>query len=212
MDLNPAKSATFQKARFTEMLIDENGLAHTGFESWIFCPGMLFNSPNKWWGNRGRRDYPHEGIDLCLYRDGSKRTLRLDQKIRIPAMHAGVVKAIFTDYLGKAVIIEHQDSGDDNRKFLSVYAHTNPLVGVHVGVIVKEGDIIATLADTSRSRANIIPHLHFSLGLPSASLSDDPFVWNIMRNPELITLMDPLQLIDWPCQELGPGKPPCLAL
>ncbi|MGA8020095.1 MAG: M23 family metallopeptidase [Desulfobacterales bacterium] len=212
LDSHSVKRLALKKNRFTEMLIEENGLDQNGFESWIFCPGMLFNSPKKWWGDHGRRDYPHEGIDLCLYRDRSERTLLLDEKSRIPVMQDGVVKAIFTDYLGKAVIIEHETSESENERFLSVYAHTNPRGGVQVGLKVKEGDIIANIADTRRSKAKIIPHLHFSLGLPSPSLSYDPFVWNIMRKPDLITLLDPLEFLDWPYQQLDPENPYCLEL
>jgi murein DD-endopeptidase MepM/ murein hydrolase activator NlpD len=206
------KSVALKKTRFTEMLIEENGLDQNGFETWLFCPGMLFNSLQKWWGDHGRRDFPHEGIDLCLYRDRSKRTLRLDEKSRIPVMHDGVVKAIFTDYLGKAVIIEHETSESETGSFLSVYAHTKPRVNVKIGVMVKEGDFIANIADTRRSKANIIPHLHFSLGLPSPSLSYNPFVWNMMRNPDMITLLDPLEAIDWPHQQLDPENLYCLEL
>ncbi|MGD9353069.1 MAG: M23 family metallopeptidase [Desulfobacterales bacterium] len=206
------KTIALKKTRFTEMLIEENGLDRNGFDSWLFCPGMLFSSPEKWWGDHGRRDFPHEGIDLCLYRDHYGRTLRLDEKSRIPVMHDGVVRAIFTDYLGKAVIIEHETPESGNGRFLSVYAHTKPRANVKIGVKVKAGDIIATIADTSRSKANIIPHLHFSLGLPSPSLSFDPFVWNLMRNPDLITLLDPLEVIDWPYQQLDSENPYCFEL
>jgi murein DD-endopeptidase MepM/ murein hydrolase activator NlpD len=212
LNSHPMKTVALKKTRFTKMLIEENGLDQNGFDSWIFCPGMLFNSSEKWWGDHGRRDYPHEGIDLCLYRDRSERTLRLDEKSRIPVMHDGVVKAIFTDYLGQAVIIEHETTESKNGRFLSVYAHIKPLAGVKIGIMVKEGDIIANIADTDKSKAKIIPHLHFSLGLPSSSLSYEPFVWNIMRNPGLITLLDPLETIDWPCQQLDPKNLYCLKL
>lgn len=212
LDLQPLNPEALKKTRFTEMLIDENDWDHNGFDNWIFCPGMLFNSPEKWWGDHGRRDYPHEGVDLCLYRDRSKRILRLDEKSRIPVMNDGVVKAIFTDYLGKAVIIEHETLESENERFLSVYAHTKPRADVKIGVMVKKGDIIANIAGTSRSKANIIPHLHFSLGLPSPSLSYDMFVWNIMRNPDMVTLLDPLEVIDWPYQQLDPENPYCLEL
>ena len=84
-------------------------------------------------------------------------------------MQDGVVKAIFKDYLGKAVIIEHEYSGIDTGRFISFYAHINPRSEIEDGVIVKKGDIIANLADTSNSKSNIIPHLHFSLGIPSKS-------------------------------------------
>ena len=206
------KTTSLKKSRFTEMLIKENALDQSGFESWIFCQGMLFNSPDKWWGDHGRRDYPHEGIDLCLYRDRSRRIRRIDKKIRIPVMHDGVVKAMFKDYLGKAVIIEHKNAAIDTGRFISVYAHTNPYSAIEVGMIVKEGDIIASLGDTSKSKSHIIPHLHFSLGRPSKSFSYEGIVWNTIRTPEMITLLDPLPLIDWPYQRLGAGDLTCREL
>ena len=206
------KTLHFKNSRFTEMLIEENTLDQNGFKRWIFCHGMMFNSPDKWWGDHGLRDYPHEGIDLCLYEDRANRIRRINEKTRIPVMHDGVVKAMFRDYLGKAVIIEHEHSGSDIGRFISFYAHTEPLSEIENGVIVKEGDIIATLADTDNSKSNIIPHLHFSLGIPNRSFSYDGFVWNTIRNPEMITLLDPLAIIDWPYQKLGAGNTFCREL
>ena len=209
MNIHAAITSLLKNSRFTEMLIAANGLDRTVFERWLFCPGMLFNSPDKWWGDRGRRDFPHEGIDLCLYRDRSRGTLRMDENTRIPVMEDGVVKAIFTDYLGEAVIIEHDGPGGGRQGFISFYAHTKPNAGVHTGVMVKKGDIIATLADTSKSKAGIIPHLHFSLGLPSSSFSFERFAWNTIRTPAMITLLDPLESIDCPCLALKSEDPAC---
>jgi murein DD-endopeptidase MepM/ murein hydrolase activator NlpD len=206
------KTPYLKKSRFTEMLIKENDLDQSGFERWIFCHGMQFNSPDKWWGDHGLRDYPHEGIDLCLYKDRSSRIRRINEKTRIPVMQDGIVKAIFKDYLGKAVIIEHEYSGSKTGWLLSLYAHTNPRSGIEAGVIVKEGDIIAALADTSNLKSNIIPHLHFSLGLPSKAFSFDGFVWNTIRKPEMITLIDPLAVIDWPYEALEAEDPACREL
>jgi murein DD-endopeptidase MepM/ murein hydrolase activator NlpD len=207
-----AKTMSFRKSRFTEMLIKENALDQSGFEGWIFCQGMLFNSPDKWWGDHGRRDYPHEGIDLCLYKDRSRRVRRIDKNIRIPVMHDGVVKAMFKDYLGKAVIIEHKSCDSDTGRFMSVYAHTNPCAEIEVGMILKRGDIIASLGDTSHSKSHIIPHLHFSLGRPAKYFSYDGFVWNTMRTPEMIILLDPLPVIDWPYQTLAGNDLTCREL
>jgi len=203
------QSLSLIKSRFTAMLIEENALDRSGFESWIFCHGMLFNSPDKWWGDHGLRDCPHEGIDLCLYRDRSQKICRIDEKTRIPVMHAGVIKAMFKDYLGRAIVIEHEKFDSDAARFISCYAHTKPQANIEAGMSVKEGDIIATLADTSRSRANIIPHLHFSLGCPSKSFSYKSFVWNIIRDPEQIILLDPLPVIDWPFQALDADQSVC---
>ena len=52
-------------------------------------------------------------------------------------MQDGMVKAIYKDYLGKAVIIEHEHSGSSAGRLLSFYAHTDPRSEIEVGVIVK---------------------------------------------------------------------------
>ena len=195
-------SLTQEKTGFTRMLINANGLDPDDFTGWRFHPGMLFGSPDKWWGDRGKRDFPHEGIDVCLYGNKHGQTIALDAAIRIPVMHDGIVRAMFNDYLGQAVIIEHTLAHRPDQKFLSVYAHTKPLPDIKVGQHLKAGDIIATIADTHRSKANILPHLHFSLGIPAPELSYEAFVWNIMRDPQMVTLMDPLGLVDGPCHVL----------
>jgi hypothetical protein len=198
-----------KKSRFTEMLIEENELDQNGFENWIFCNGMLFNSPDKWWGDHGLRDNPHEGIDLCLYSDSSRKICCIDEKTRIPVMQRGMIKAMFKDYLGQAIVIEHETNGSNPGSFISFYAHTEPHDRIEVGMIVEEGDIIATLADTRHSKAQIIPHLHLSLGRPAKSFSYDGFVWNTIRKPEEIILLDPLPVIDWPYQALGASDSFC---
>ena len=206
------QSMSLGKSRFTEMLLEENDLDQSGFDCWIFCHGMLFSSPDKWWGDYSQRDYPHEGVDLCLFRDRSRRIRRIDEKTRIPVMANGVIKAIFKDYLGQAIIIENEKIESNIGRFISIYAHTKPQANLDVGVRVKEGDIIATLADTSHSKTPILPHLHFSIGRPSESISYDEFVWNTIRNPEKIILVDPLPVIDRPYQDLDAGESICREL
>ncbi len=211
-NLGSVNSTPLQKRRFTEMLIVENGLESAGFDCWAFCRGMLFDSPDKWWGDYGLRDFPHEGIDLCTYADRSRVIQRLDKKTRIPVMHDGIVRATFKDYLGRAVIIEHVNPANQPGKFLSVYAHTKPLPGIEVGTSLHEGDVIATIADTSHSKAKILPHLHFSLGIPANNLSYEGFVWNVMRDPEMVILLDPLVVLDRPHHELKAEDPACRQL
>jgi murein DD-endopeptidase MepM/ murein hydrolase activator NlpD len=209
---NSENSLFLEKSRFTKMLIEKNSLNQRGFEGWIFCQGMLFNSPDKWWGDHGRRDFPHEGIDLCLYLDDSRKIRRLDEETRIPVMHDGVVKAMFKDFLGQTVVIEHKNSTSDTGVFISLYAHTNPRSDIVVGLIVKKGDIIATFGDTRNSKSQIIPHLHFSLGKPFDFFSYEGFAWNTIRKPEMITLLDPLSVIDWPYQVLDSEDAACREL
>lgn len=200
------------RTNFTRMLIAANRFDVDEFKDWAFCPGMLFGSPDKWWGDHGRRDFPHEGLDFCLYLDRYGQIQQLSHRTRIPVMRTGLVVAMFTDYLGQAIIIEHEDAHSDTGKLLSVYAHTRPAAGIQPGVNVEAGDLIATIADTRRSKANILPHLHFSLGLPSPGLNYQPFVWNLMRDPDRIVLLNPIDTIDWPCKVLDARHSHCLEL
>ena len=184
--------------RFTEWLVNANDFKRQGFRDWVFQKGMLFGSAHKWWGDRGRRDFDHEGLDFAIYRDdaGSRRWLAPDT--RIPALFTGVVRSVFPDYLGQAIVVEHADAGGSRDGHISIYAHTEPLTTVQPGIRVDAGQIIATIADTSQSKANIRPHLHYSLGKVSGNLAYDRFVWNCMRDPHWVALVDPLEIIDRP--------------
>lgn len=197
---------------FTETLLRANDIEPDDFKSWVFCKEMTFNAPGKWWGDHGQREFPHEGIDLCLYADSTGDICRLDHQTLIPAMHDGVVKALFKDYLGQAVIIEHEDGQTSGEKYLSAYAHTVPKPGIQPGVAVNRSDIIATIADTCGAKAKILPHLHYSLGRPSPDLAYDPFVWNIMRDPMRVTLLDPMAAVEWPVQVLAAQSGYCREL
>ncbi len=192
------------KTCFTARLIAANGFDPDDFKRWAFSPGMLFNAPDKWWGDCGRRDFPHEGLDFCLYRDAADHLRRLDESTRIPVMHDGRVRALFSDYLGQAIVIEHENIAAPPGKVISIYAHTEPLAGIRPGAEVREGDIIATIAGTGRSKSNILPHLHLSFGRPSLKIVYEPFVWNQMRDPRLVTLVNPQPFVDWPCEVPGP--------
>lgn len=195
------------QTRFTEFIIRENDLAKSGFDQWVFQPGMLFNSPDKWWGDRGKRDTPHEGLDLCLYRVTSGRIFCIDENTRIPVMYDGVIVAIVNDFLGKSVIVEHELSDSGSPRFCSIYGHTKPPVDLQIGKSVKKGDILATLANSSRSKSGIRPHLHISLGWTAKFISYDRFDWETIGTWDMLTLLDPLDVLDRPYQVLENATP-----
>jgi hypothetical protein len=58
----------------------------------------------------------------------------------------------------------------------------------------------------------MIAHLHLSFGFPSESFSYEEFVWNTLRNPAMIVLLDPLAVIDWPYQMLDADISACREL
>ncbi len=187
------------------MLIGANGIDSNGFARWVFGSGMCFGSPDKWWGDLGRRDFPHEGIDFCLYADRSGRVHQLGRNTRIPAMQAGIVRSVFRDYLGKAIVVAHCVGTDTVETAVSIYAHTQPVDGITPGTVVSAGDIIATIADTRGSKARIPAHLHVTLGVSRPAVDLDAFVWNDMRDARRFKLDNPGGVIDWPFQLLDDG-------
>ena len=200
LDMDFQKKPTtpsLRNTRFTEMLIQKNALDESGFKGWVFCPGMLFNSIDKWWGDQGKRDTLHEGLDLCLYKDREDTILRLGEKTKVPVIYDGIVVGIIDDFLGESVIIEHLISDGHYNRLCTIYGHTIPEDNLCVGKVVKQGDVIATLADSSTFKIKIFPHLHISLGWTSKEISYDRLDWGNIGAPNTLTMLDPLQCIDW---------------
>jgi murein DD-endopeptidase MepM/ murein hydrolase activator NlpD len=181
--------------RFSDFLRAANKPLLDNFHSWVFQSGMTFKSPKKWWGDRGYRDFPHEGVDFCLYKTPTGETLQLNHRTNIPAISDGIVKQIFPDYLGQAVVVEHETIDRDKITTISIYAHTNPTTQLHAGVCIKKGDVIATIADTRQSKVPIHPHLHYTFGRAISAIDYEQFVWNDMRNPNLVLLINPLSVM-----------------
>lgn len=182
-------------SRFTECLVRENALKTRNFKGWAFCSGMLFNSPDKWWGDHGKRSRPHEGLDLCIYRTQPHGFQRLDEKTKIPALYDGVIVKIVNDFLGRTVIVEHDFFDAADSRLVTIYGHIAPFAEIKVGERVREGRIIATLAEFGKSKANIVPHLHISLGWLSKYISYEKLDWRSIGDPNTLTLMDPLHVL-----------------
>jgi hypothetical protein len=204
--LAPDENMPTTKIPFTGLLLAANAIDPEDFQNWVFRKEMRFGATDKWWGDFGQRDFPHEGVDFCLYADRAARIRRLKAGTRIPVMHDGVVRAVFKDYLGQAVIVEHEVQGEPNGKYISAYAHTLPEKGIQPGTSLRRGDLIATIADTRSSKAKILPHLHLSCGRISPKLRYENFVWNIMRDPDLVALRDPMALFDLAYGELDVNR------
>ena len=173
-------------------------LRQNGFKRWLFFPGMAFGATQKWWGDFGTRDFPHEGVDFCLYEGTDACVFEFAVNSAIPVVEDGVVRAVFRDYLGQAIVVEHGQWFDSNKKLLSIYAHTDPSPHIQSGVRLRKEEVIATTADTRSAKAKILSHLHFTLGLVSPNLSYDDFYWNLFRDPENVTLLDPLEVVPLP--------------
>ncbi len=128
-----------KKSRFTEWMVRKNSLDAFGFQEWAFSPGMLFNSNDKWWGNQGKREMPHEGLDLCFYRDRENRIHHLNEKTKIPVLYDGVIVRVMDDFIGKSVMVEHRFYKSSYPRFCTIYGHTTPLDGLDIGRVSMGG-------------------------------------------------------------------------
>ncbi len=182
------------KSEFTKNIIKCNSSALQAFKEWIFYPGMLFGSEEKWW-NKGKRDNPHEGLDLCFYKDQIDRICLLDEQTKIPAIFNGMIVGIFEDFLGKSIIVEHvlnKQAGS----FCTIFGHVIPKSGIATGSRIKQGEPIALISGTGKSKSKILPHLHISLGRVSEGISYGGLDWKSIGNPEKFSLQDPILLIE----------------
>lgn len=193
--MNFSETPLLKQSRFTEFIIRENSLDAFGFQEWYFYPGMLFNEMDKWWGNGGKREKPHEGVDFCFYKTHQDNVLQLDETIKIPVLYEGVVRKVMDDYIGRSVVIEHRFDKKDFPKFFTIYGHTIPICDLHDGQMVREGEIIATLALPDKPQSKIPPHLHLSVGWTSGKISYDTLGWRIMDKLKGLRWIDPLQII-----------------
>jgi murein DD-endopeptidase MepM/ murein hydrolase activator NlpD len=188
---------TLTKTEFTRYFIKENGLSESVFKEWVLYSGMLFRATDKWWGDRGRRSRPHEGIDLCFYKDPQERIHALAEGVKIPAMYDGTVAGIINDFIGKSIIIKHRVPGNDSSWFCTIYGHTTPEADICTGRTVREGEVIAAVAGLSGPVAGMGPHLHISIGSPASGVvSWDTLAWKHIGDPGVMKLIDPLQVID----------------
>jgi hypothetical protein len=186
------------RTRFTEFITRHNDLANSRVARWVFLPGMLFRSPDKWWGDRRKRDNPHEGLDLCWYRSPNGQLDCLAENTRVPVLYDGIVAAIVNDYLGQSVIVEHELCNSGCPAFCTIYGHTNPSADLRIGKSVKRGDIVAAIAGSSRSNSGLRPHLHISLAWTDPSISYDRFDWKTVLSWDAMRLLDPLDVLDAP--------------
>jgi len=189
-----------KKTSFPEALVGVNALKRRGFHEWLFCPSMLFQSMDTWWGDQRKRDNPHEGLDLFLYSDKQGRTHRLDSETKIPAMYDGEVVRILGDFLGKTIIMRHGALSNEEGELFTIFGHTEPAENVFEGKTSKEGEVIASLSSLAQAKSGIEAHLHISLGLLSPSVSYEHLDWQMIRDPDYMVLLDPLQIPGWQYQ------------
>jgi hypothetical protein len=59
-----------------------------------------------------------------------------------------------------------------------------------------QGEVVATVAGVGRSRSKACPHVHISAGMVCRGALWSELDWKNIGDPGVMTLIDPLQLID----------------
>ncbi len=187
---------TIPESIFKTAIINHNSDLHTyGLKEWVFYPGMLFKEMAAWWTDNGLRPTPHEGIDLCLYRDNTGQVRHIDSGTKIPAMYTGDIVRIHDDFLGKSIYVKHRINDKSGNALHTIYGHTTPEDNHVTGKRVREGDIIAEIAALSED-SKIPPHIHLTMAWIPESFPSVKLSWDVIGNPRLITLCNPLEHID----------------
>jgi murein DD-endopeptidase MepM/ murein hydrolase activator NlpD len=200
--------AIFKEKTGFELVVDQDTLP--GFREWIFCPGMLFQSTDKWWGKRGRRNRPHEGIDLLVYLNKEGTIRHIDETFPVPMFADGRIVGVMPDFLGESIIVEHSSPEGKTENILTMYGHTHPLKHVKPGVAMKKGDIVAMVAGRGQTAFTMSPHLHVTIVRTIFPVSHEILNWDVIGAFESLKLLDPLDFINLPFRIDGADSPACL--
>jgi murein DD-endopeptidase MepM/ murein hydrolase activator NlpD len=183
------------KRTWFSYLVANNRPYLDNFKRWIFQPGMLFNSLEKWWGDKGARPAPHEGLDLCSFEDVNGKKKTLDRHTKIPAAFAGEIVKIGPDFLGKSIYISHEIFDECARQLYSAYGHTVPRDSLQTGSRVAEGETIAVISDLSGKKLAIVPHVHITFAWIPVPMAVADLHWeNLGKKPDIM-LIDPLSVL-----------------
>lgn len=183
-------------SNFISRLADINHLSALDFERFIFFPGMLFNSMEKWWGRSGLRPASHEGLDLCFFTGKSGAGFRLDETVRVPMVYDGIIAHLMDDFLGKTVVTLHDFGNTENGPVFSLYGHVHPDPYLKIGDRICQGDVFASIADTSGRSRLLPPHLHISLAKARMLPQADQLTWEMLNQADRSVFIDPMKALD----------------
>ena len=147
---------------YLDIIARTNRLYHSDDSvTWLFHPGMLFLSRDKWWGDYRYRHTEHEGIDITFFSDGKEKIGQFSDRFKIPSFSDGRLIQICSDFLGQSMVVELPDRCSRYHRTVLVYAHVTPLTRMAAGVSIKKHEVIATACGTAKN-PQLPPHLHLS--------------------------------------------------
>ena len=175
-----------------------NNLDSLGFKEWIFHPAMLFGSLYKWWGDLGKRQSPHEGLDLCLYRTKEGNINHLTGETKIPVIFTGQIMKVSDDFVGQSVFVGHDVYDSNGGQLYTIYGHIKPGNSIRPGKRLSDGDIIGVVTDTVNNEVVVPHHLHVSVAWIRNTVHVPELGWQTINDPARVVLLDPLSAIECP--------------
>ncbi len=185
----------FLKSKFNSFFTKHNDFNTHGFKEWIFYPGMLYQDTEAWWSEDAVRSSPHEGIDLCFYKDNYGQIHSIEKGTKLPVMYDGEIAHVHEDFLGKSIYVKHNKINEMGNILHTIYGHIIPLNRHDTNMTVREGDIIAEVAISPKNKS-IHPHIHITIAWLPASLPYKKISWKTIGNPQLVTLCNPLEYLN----------------
>ncbi|MBC8552948.1 MAG: hypothetical protein H8D23_25260 [Candidatus Brocadiales bacterium] len=186
---------TIPESTFKTFFTKHNNFHTYGFKEWVFYPGMLFQNMEAWWTDNGLRPTPHEGIDLCFYRDNAGKVRRIDNGTKIPVMYTGDIVHTHDDFLGKSIYVKHSINDKSGNALHTIYGHTIPRNLHDTKKRVRQGDIIAEVAAVPEN-SKVLPHIHITMAWIPESLPCKRLNWGTIWTSRSVTLCNPLEYID----------------
>ncbi len=165
-----------------------------GFKTWTFYRGMLFLSHEKWWGSGGPRSTPHEGIDLCFYSDQEDEHFTVKAGMKVPSPYSGSVVKIVPDFIAQSVFLRHGEIAKAGAHLFTMFGHVDPEPGLQLRSDIKDGRVLATIADASTRHNSVPSHLHISQAWIDDSMPLDAITWERIMDKR-IALIDPLKAL-----------------
>jgi murein DD-endopeptidase MepM/ murein hydrolase activator NlpD len=190
-------------SKFMEFMVERNRPRMDGFRQWVLQPGMRFQAAAKWWGNRGHRAAPHEGLDLYSFEDANGRVKTLDRHTQIPAAFAGEVAKVEPDFLGQSIYLRHASFSAGGDCLFSIYGHTVPRSSIQTGQQVAEGEVIGVISTFPGKKTSLSPHLHITFAWVPVGLPLDHLDWKNLGQEPAIILVDPLEILVAPDSRYG---------
>jgi hypothetical protein len=133
--------------------------AESGFEHWVFRPGMLFGDRSEWWSEGCLRRTEHEGVDFAEGLKPKAEICRIPEGTPVRAIADGEVVAFLDDFLNKTIVVRHPGIAEENgRSFFTLYSHIHPMIGS--ANPVKKGQIIGEVGKSTNAKAPV--HLHLT--------------------------------------------------